>query len=395
MLQGHGVSRVLERGNLTQRGLHHRLLSLQPLWASFVALVRQVFRWPPLALVVQVVTGFYHHLCPLYAASLAYYTLLSTVPILVLMLSVSSLLVNRSEIQGAALDSLTLLLPAAAEAMRSNVESLLRYRAPLGIISGVWTLWSSAAMFSVLERAINAVWGRPSPRNFWKQRLLGMISILGLTLWVFFNFLLRTLWRLLPHWFPYLNHVPLPPSGWLEKGFSFATISLLTVFVYRFFPARPVRWRIAVGTGLGVGLLWELTREFFTWALAAGWLRYPIVYGSLWVLVVPIVWAYWSYSLLLFGAEVLALLESCYPGRNIIRSRISSSTDTDPSQASALGEGEKGLGRDLAHLPKTTRKSFFFSPLRAEGTDKTWDEAPLGRGDDLGDQDGPSPEPLD
>lgn len=370
--------------NLAPRGLHHRLLSLRPLWASFTAIVRQIFHWPPLALVVRVVAGFYHHLCPLYAASLAYYTLLSVVPILVLVLSVSSLLVDRSEIQGAALDSLTLLLPAATETLRDNVESMLRYRASLGIISGVWTLWSSAAMFSVLERAINAVWGRPSPRNFWKQRLLGMISILGLTLWVFFNFLLRTLWRLLPHWFPYLNHMPLPPSGWLEKGFSFATISLLTVFVYRFFPARPVRWRIAVGTGLGVGWLWELTREFFTWALAAGWLRYPIVYGSLWVLVVPIVWAYWSYSLLLLGAEVLALLENRYPGRNAIRSRVSSSTD--PSQVSAPAEGKRGFWRARpAHPPKTDRKSSF--PLiGAEGKDKTRNEAQLGRADDLGNQ---------
>lgn len=269
----------------------------------------QLLAWSPLALVIQLVTGFYHHLCPLYAAALAYYTLLSVVPILVLVLSLSSLLVNRAEIQGAALDSLTLLLPAAAETLRANVESLLRYRAPLGLLSGIWTLWSSVAMFGVLERAVNAVWGRPSPRSFWKQRLLGMISILGLTLWVFFNFLLRTLWRLLPYWFPPLNQMPLPPSVWLERGFSYVTISLITIFVYRFFPARPVQWRIAVGTGLGVGLLWEVTREFFTWALAVGWLRYPLVYGSLWVLVVPIVWAYWSYSLLLFGAEILAWLE--------------------------------------------------------------------------------------
>ncbi|OQA22525.1 MAG: hypothetical protein BWY63_00785 [Chloroflexi bacterium ADurb.Bin360] len=53
-------------------------------------------------------------------------------------------------------------------------------------------------------------------------------------------------------------------------------------------------------------------RDIFAWALSTGLLNYPIVYGSLWVMIVPTVWAYWSYLVLLLGAEFQSYLDERY-----------------------------------------------------------------------------------
>ena len=96
-----------------------------------------------------------------------------------------------------------------------NPQSLtLTFRRPRGLmtlyrdkvnITQVKDTAEGLELLDALKAAINAVWERPMPRAFWKQRLIGIVSILGVTAWVLFTFLARTLWRLLPHWIPVLQ----------------------------------------------------------------------------------------------------------------------------------------------------------------------------------------------
>ena len=243
------------------------------------------------------------------AAALAYYTLLSTVPLLFFILAVGSLFVKTSELQDLTLNALGALLPTGERAVVTNIESILRYRRTLGTVAAFGALWSGSGMFAVLEAAVNAAWERPRTRAFWKRRLIGILALLSVTAWILLALFSRTLWRLLPHWFPVLETMPLPLPAWTEQGLAVISILVLNLTVLRFFPAKDVDWRIATGIGLGVSAVWVVTRELFARALTAGLLRYPFIYGSLWVLIVPIVWAYWSYLILLIGAELQAYLE--------------------------------------------------------------------------------------
>jgi len=243
------------------------------------------------------------------AAALAYYTLLSTVPLLFFILAVGSLFVNPVEIEVLTLQALEALLPTAKQAVVTNIEDILRYRRTLGTVAAVGALWSGSGIFAVLEAAVNAAWERPRTRTFWKRRLIGILALLSVTAWVLLALFSRTLWRLLPHWFPFLNTIPFPLPTWTEQGLAVLSMLILNLTVLRFFPAKDVDWRIATSIGLGVSAVWVFSREAFAWALTAGLLRYPFIYGSLWVLIVPIIWAYWSYLILLIGAELQAYLE--------------------------------------------------------------------------------------
>jgi len=277
----------------------------------------QLRRWWPhlkaaVAFVVEIIKRSGRHRMTMYAAALSFYTMLSIVPLLLSVLAVGSLFIDAAEVQSIALQILEALLPATVEPVRVNIENILRYRGSVGAISLLSTFWSASGIFATLESAINAVWERPLRRTYWKRRLIGFISLMGVVAWIIVAFIIQTLWRLLPQWFPFLGTLnPFIPL-WGERGLSFAIILLFDLLTYRFFPARPVRRRVAWMVGLGVSVAWVVMRDIFAWALSVGLLNYPLVYGSLWVVIVPIVWAYWSYRVLLLGAETQSYLEERY-----------------------------------------------------------------------------------
>lgn len=87
-------------------------------------------------------------------AALAYYTLLSTVPLLFFILAVGSLFVKTSEIQDLTLQALSALLPTAERTVVTDIESILRYRRTLGTVAAVGALWSGSDMFAILEATV-------------------------------------------------------------------------------------------------------------------------------------------------------------------------------------------------------------------------------------------------
>lgn len=249
------------------------------------------------------------HDVAMYAAALAYYTLFSSIPLLLFLISAGSYVINPAYVQEVALQAFTLLLPEAVSAVRINLESLLRYRGVLSTLSALGTLWSASGMFTALERAINAVWEQPRVRAYWMRRLIGMLALIAMTSWVVVAGWVRSIWSVLQATLPFLQDAERLSAPWRTQVLLWAGVTLLAAIVYRFFPAKPVRWRTVAVVSMLLGLAWSLSREVFSWALYVGLLRYPIIYGSLWILLVPVLWAYWSYYMLLIGAEVVAFVE--------------------------------------------------------------------------------------
>ncbi len=250
------------------------------------------------------------HAISTYAAALAYYTVLSLVPIFIFIFTVGTFFVDKHELERLMSHALQAILPSAAglTAMLEMGE-LAHYRNTLGALSLLTTIWSASGMFTVLEAAVNAAWERGEGRSFLRRRIIGILSLIGLLAWLILAFFTRSLWHLLPRWFPIFETLTRPTTQWVERLLAFATILAMNLVVFRFFPARRVHGWIAALIAVGVSVIWMVVRELFTWALSVGVLKYPLFYGPLWVLVAPLIWAYWSYLILLLGAELQAFLE--------------------------------------------------------------------------------------
>ncbi len=245
-----------------------------------------------------------------YAAALSYYTVLSLVPIFLFVFTVGTFVVDAEELQAVVVRAMHAIFPSA-EGITAliDVERMLRYRGTVSLISLLTTVWSASGMFTVLEGAVNAAWEERGRRSYLKRRVIGVLSLLGLLAWLVLAFFTRSLWHLLPQWFPPLATMARPASQWIERALAFFSVLGMNFIVFRFFPARRVNgWRAAV-IAVGVSFAWMVMRELFTWALSAGLLKYPVFYGSLWVFIAPLIWAYWSYFILLVGAELQAALE--------------------------------------------------------------------------------------
>jgi membrane protein len=160
------------------------------------------------------------------AAMIAYFALLSFVPLLFLALSLlglagrfdeSSFLINELEraFPGASLDTIV-----------RAVRSIQRQSTALGIVGGAFLLWSSLSLFSVLESAFNIVYGRQN-RGFLRGKAIASLLLVATLVFLFASLLVGSIGadvlRRYASWFS--------SNAYVAYGVS-VLVSLLGVFVF-------------------------------------------------------------------------------------------------------------------------------------------------------------------
>ncbi|HEY3105499.1 MAG TPA: YihY/virulence factor BrkB family protein [Gaiellaceae bacterium] len=112
------------------------------------------------------------------AAMIAYFALLSFVPLLFLALSLIALAGQQSE-SSYLIEELRRAFPASSvDRLVDVVHSIQDQATSLSIIGGIGLLWASLGFFSVLESAFNIVYGLPN-RTFIRQKLLVLVLVAG------------------------------------------------------------------------------------------------------------------------------------------------------------------------------------------------------------------------
>lgn len=112
------------------------------------------------------------------AAMIAYFALLSFVPLLFLALSLTALAGQQSE-SSYLVEELRRAFPASSvDRLLDVVRSIQDQATSIGIIGGIALLWGSLGFFSVLESAFNIVYGLPN-RSFVRQKLLVLVLVAG------------------------------------------------------------------------------------------------------------------------------------------------------------------------------------------------------------------------
>jgi YihY family inner membrane protein len=110
------------------------------------------------------------------AAMIAYFALLSLVPLVFLSLALLGLF-GRVDESSYLVTELKLALPdASIEQIVTVVREIQANAAALGIVGGIFLAWSSLSLFSVLESAFNIVYGRPN-RGFIRGKVLAILLV--------------------------------------------------------------------------------------------------------------------------------------------------------------------------------------------------------------------------
>jgi membrane protein len=136
------------------------------------------------------------------AAMIAYFALLSFVPLLFLSLALLGL-TDRADESSVLVEELSKIFPGSSVRGIVNVVSGIQDNAAaLGIVGAVFVLWTSLSLFSVLESAFNIVYGRPN-RSFLRGKALALGMLIASLVTLFVGLLVGTFGsHLLERWAP-------------------------------------------------------------------------------------------------------------------------------------------------------------------------------------------------
>ncbi|ATJ82862.1 ribonuclease BN, putative [Halomonas beimenensis] len=246
-----------------------------------------------------------------YAGSLAFYTLFSLAPTIIIAVTVIGLVLGEEAAQGQIVAQLQDTMgPGAARAIQEAVaQSRIEASGLWPTLLGIGALLVGATtVFGQMQHSLNSLWGvtaRPSTNSLLillKQRLLslavvlaiGFIMLVSLALGVVVKALLRAADDLLPF-------VGALTSG-VEFLVSLAVVAALFATIFRVLPDVVLTWRDVLVGALVTALLFALGRSaiatYLTYTATAS------TYGAAGSIVVVLLWVYYSSLILLFGAAL-------------------------------------------------------------------------------------------
>lgn len=268
----------------------------------------------PLAFIWRVLKSFMANQGLLLAGAVAYYALLSIVPLLILSVFALSHLVSQAELFAVLGRYLEWLVPSQSQAVLADVDAFLRNGLGIGFLLVGSLLFFSSLAFSGLEKAMGIIFvhrGRTTSRHFLVSAVLPycFVLLLGITLLVvtFVSALLQAMaqesialfgqqWR--------LDQV----SVGLFDGLGVLIETLVLAGLYLVIPVGRTRLSHALIGGFSAAILWEILRHLLVWYLAH-LSRLSVVYGSLSTAVVALFSMELAATLLLLGAQVIAEYE--------------------------------------------------------------------------------------
>ncbi len=247
---------------------------------------------------------------PLLAAALAYYTLFSLAPLLLIAIAIAGAVFGEEAAHGEIVGQIQGLVgregAAAIEAMIQNAQKPGSGGTIATLISVAVLLFGASGVFGQLQTALNTIWEvKPQPgrgvKSFMQARFLSFAMVLVIGFLLLVSLVLSTVLAALGHFF----------TGWigdyvvlgslLNFLLSFAVITVLFAAIYKFLPDAEMPWKnLWVGAAV-TALLFNIGK--FLLGLYLGNSSVGSTYGAAGSLVVLLVWVFYSAQILLIGAE--------------------------------------------------------------------------------------------
>ncbi len=285
-----------------------------------------------------------------WSASVAFYTLLSLAPLLVLTVAIAGLFYGKKVAQGQLVSGLRDLVgPDVGRAIQILLTS--PHKPVSGLIAAVFgtmtLFFGASAVLTELRDALNAIWHVPVKRNrtqfanllrLVKERVYSFVMILGLGMLLLVSLVLNTWlgaieaffgWRMLAS--GYFLHL---------TAFSISCLVITFVFsaVYKLIPNVRLNWSdVAVG-GVVTSLLFIVGKQLL--ALYMRRTSLGSAYGAAGSLIVVLIWVYYSAQVFFFGAEFTKVYAETFGSQK--------STADSQNKLSGNEEFQSGTGRNQA-----------------------------------------------
>ncbi len=255
--------------------------------------------------------GFDQDGCFQLAGAISFFTLLSFIPLTVLLLSFLTLVVRSSEnLTDMVFEGLQTYFPLIPPDFIRQAGELVSHASALGGLASLFLLVTAQLVFSAVQNGLNRVFGSQG-RPFYRSWLvsLGLIFATGafLALIVTLATVTTAVGELLEGFRPLDGYATIVYKLLIAYALPLLLMAAVFTVAIKGMPNRHVGLREAAIAGSFGAILWEGGKHLFTWYVA-NVAPYHLIYGSLGALVAGLIWIQYSASLLLLAAELAAVL---------------------------------------------------------------------------------------
>ncbi len=243
------------------------------------------------------------------SAALAYYSIFSIAPLLVITIGIVGLVLGEEAVTGQLYGELKNYMGSqSAEAIQSMVQSASKpSQGVVATVTGfVLLILGASGVFGELKDALNTIWGvKPKPGLGIMGMVRGKFLNFGMVLVIGFLLLISLMMSTA---IAGLNHrlesvLALPPFVWSVLAFIISTGLVTTLFamIFRVLPDAQIRWRHVWFGALITAVLFEIGKTGLGWYL--GREGTASAYGAAGSVVLLLLWVYYASCILFFGAE--------------------------------------------------------------------------------------------
>ncbi len=243
------------------------------------------------------------------AAALAYYTLFSLAPLLVIIIAIAGLVFGQQAAQNHIVNQISGLV---GQSSATAIQAMIRGASQRGtsifatVIGVIFLILGATGVFGQLQESLNTIWEvTPKPgRNVWsllRERFLSFAMVLGIGFLLLVSLVLSAGLSALTG---YVSGF-LPGTGWVlqivDFLVSFIIITVLFGMIFKFLPEAEIRWRDVWLGAIVTALLFTIGK--FLIGLYLGRSSFSSSYGAAGSLLVVLLWIYYSGQILFIGAE--------------------------------------------------------------------------------------------
>jgi membrane protein len=240
-------------------------------------------------------------------AAIAYYSIFSIGPLIVVVISVAALIFSREGVQREIIDAIRGLLGAkGAEAVNAMLTAAGKPSEGIlaSVIGTVTLVFAAIGVVVQLKEALNVVWDvKPKPGGglwrFARDYVLSLAGVLTVGFLLLISMLLTAGLAAFTRSFGTL----IPEALMQATGFviSFVVTSMLFAMMFKWLPDAEVDWRDAWLGAIGTAALFEIGKFLIGFYIGKQGLE--STYGASASIVVVLIWVYYAAQIVLFGAE--------------------------------------------------------------------------------------------
>ncbi len=258
------------------------------------------------------------------SASLAYYTIFSLAPMLIVIISLTGIFLGNQAVQGELYQQIRLYVGDDAALQIQNMigdADVIKEGLKATVIGIVTMLIGATGVFAEIQSSINYMWGiKPKPRRgFLKylfNRLLSFLILIGMGLVLIISLAVNSIVtgfsNRINDLFPFF---PTEFANSVNSVFIFIILSILFWVIFKVLPDAVIHWKDALVGSLFTTILFLIGK----WGIGfyLGYISLGSTYGAAASLVIILLWIYYSAIIIYFGAEFTHMY-SLHAGKGII-----------------------------------------------------------------------------